>query len=119
MHIVLLKSQRDLKLVSTLSAQMGVGPSIVSSDGDATSVLYGHLVIHSSPRTDDQLRYCTKTVSIRSNVLVPDRLGHLTSVDDEHTKSILQMFQLFSVIEKVHSISLVQNSFSSFPGNAW
>ena len=51
-HIVLFKSPRDVMQVSTLSAQLGLGSELVDWYRDATSVLYGHLLIDLLPRTD-------------------------------------------------------------------
>ena len=55
-HIVFFKPHRDVMQVSTLSAQLGIGSELVDRYRDATSVLYGHLSIDLSPRTDDRLR---------------------------------------------------------------
>ena len=42
-HIVLFKSRRCVMQVSTLSAQLGVGPELVDWYRQATSVPYGHV----------------------------------------------------------------------------
>ena len=55
---------------------------------DATSVPFGHLLIDLSPRTDDRLRYCTNSGSVPSKFYIPERLKHLRTLDDEHTKSL-------------------------------
>ena len=54
-HIVLFKSPRDVMQVTTLSTQLGLGSELVDWYGNATSVPFGHLLIHLSPRTDDRL----------------------------------------------------------------
>ena len=86
-HIVLFKSPRDVHQVATLSVQLGVGSAVVDFYRDATIVPFGHLLIDLSPRSDDRLRYCTKSVNIPSKFYVPDDLKHLKYLDDEHTKS--------------------------------
>ena len=52
------------------------------------SVPFGHLLIDLSPRTDDRLRYCTKSGSVPSKFYLPEPLKHLRTLDDEHTKSL-------------------------------
>ena len=87
-HIVLFKSPRDVMQVSTLSAQLGLGSELVDWYRDATSVPFGHLLIDLSPRADDRLRYCTNSGSVPSKFYNPERLKHLRTLDDEHTKSL-------------------------------
>ena len=87
-HIVLLKSPRDVMQVTTLSTQLGLGSELVDWYRDATSVPFGHLLIDLSPRTDDRLRYCTNSGSVPSKFHIPERLKHLRTLDDEHTKSL-------------------------------
>ena len=85
-HIVLFKAPRDVMQVSTLSTQLGLGSELVDWYRDATSVPFGHLLIDLSPRTDDRLRYCTNSGSVPSKFYIPERLKHLKTLDDEHTK---------------------------------
>ena len=85
-HIVLFKSPRDVHQVATLSVRLGLGSALVDWYRDATTVLFGHLLIDLSPRTDDRLRYCTNNGKIPSKFYVPDNLKHLKDLDDEHTK---------------------------------
>ena len=85
-HIVLFKSPRDVMQVVTLSAQLGLGSELVDWYRDATSLPFGDLLNDLSPRTDYRLRYCTNTRSIPSNFYISERLKHLGSLDDEHTK---------------------------------
>ena len=87
-HIVLFKSLRDVVQVTTLSSQLGFGSELVDWYRDATSVPFGHLLIDLSPRTDDRLRYCTNSGSVPSKFYIPERLKHLRTLDDEHTKSL-------------------------------
>ena len=87
-HIGLFKSPRDVMQVTTLSTQLGLGSELVDWYRDATSVPFGHLLIDLSSRTDDRLRYCTKSGSVPSNFYIPERLKHLRTLDDEHTKSL-------------------------------
>ena len=86
-HIVLFNSLRDEMQVTTLSTQLGLGSELVDWYRDATSVPFGHLLIDLSPRTDDRLRYCTNSGSVPSKFYTPERLKHLRTLDDEHTKS--------------------------------
>ena len=74
--------------VTTLSTQLGVGSELVDWYRDATSVPFGHLLIYLSPRTDERLRYCKNSGSIPSKFYIPERLKHLRTLDDEHTKSL-------------------------------
>ena len=87
-HIVLFKSPRDVMQVTTLSTQLGLGSELVDWYRDATSVPFGHLLIDLSPRTEDRLRYCTNSGSVPSKFYIPERLKHLRTLDDEHTKSL-------------------------------
>ena len=86
--IVLFKSPRDVMQVTTLGAQLGLGSELVDWYRDATSVPFGPLLIDLSPRTDDRLRYCTNSVSVPSKFYIPERLKHLGTLDNEHTKSL-------------------------------
>ena len=74
--------------VTILGVQLGRGSKLVDWYRDATSVSFGHLLIDLSPRTDSRLRYCTNSGSVPSNFFTPDRLKHLRTLDDEHTKSL-------------------------------
>ena len=87
-HIVLFKSPCDVMQVTTLGAQLGLGSELVHWYRDATSFPFGHLLIDLSPRTDDRLRYCTNSGSVLSKFYAPERLKHLRTLDDEHTKSL-------------------------------
>ena len=85
-HIVLFKSPRDVMQVTTLSSMLGLGSELVDWYRDATSVLFGHLLIDLSPRTDDRLRYFTNSGYIPSKFYIPECLKHLRTLEDEHTK---------------------------------
>ena len=74
--------------VTTHGTQLGLGSELVDWYRDATSVPFGHLLIDLSPRTDDRLRYCTNSGSVPSKFYNPERLKHLRTLDDEHTKSL-------------------------------
>ena len=87
-HIVLFKSPRDVMQKTTLSTQLGLGSELVDWYRDATSVPFGHLLIGLSPRTDDRLCYCTNSGYVPSKFFIPERLKHLMTLDDEHTKSL-------------------------------
>ena len=87
-HIDLFKSPRDVMQVTTLSTQLGLGSELVDWYWDATSVPFGHLLMDLSPRTDDRIPYCTNSGSVPSKFFIPERLKHLRTLDDEHTKSL-------------------------------
>ena len=72
--------------VSTLSAQLGLASELVDWYHDATSVPFGRLLIDLSPRTDDRLRYCINSGTVPSKFHIPERLKHLRTLDNEHTK---------------------------------
>ena len=85
-HIVLFKYPRDVMPVTTLSTQLGLGSELVDWYRDATCVPFRHLLIDLSLRTDDRLRYCTNSGSVPSKFYLPERLKHLRTLDDKHTK---------------------------------
>ena len=87
-HNVLFKSPRDVMQVTTPSTQLGLGSELVDWYRDATSVPFGHLLIDLAPWTDDRLRFCTNSRSVPSKFYLPERLKHLRTLDDEHTKSL-------------------------------
>ena len=87
-HIVLFKSPRNIMQVTTFSTQLGLGSELVDWYRDATCVPFGHLLIDVSPRTDDRLRSCTNSGSVPSKFFIPERLKHLRTLDDEHTKPL-------------------------------
>ena len=74
--------------VSTLTVHLGLGPKLVGWYRDAQFVPYQQLLTDSSPRTDHHLRYRRDSASIVSKFYIPERLKHLKSLDDEHTKSL-------------------------------
>ena len=119
-HIVLFKSPRDVMQVTTLSTQLGLGSELVDWYRDATSVPFGHLLIDLSPPTDDRLRYCTNSGSVPSKFYIPERLKHLRTLDDEHTKSLYSPSVpiAFPANAKATFFSLVQKSLSDFYTNA-
>ena len=87
-HIIFFKSPRDVHQVATLIVQFGLGSTLVDWYRVATSVPFGQLFIDLSPRTDDRLRYCTKSGNIPSKFYVPVNLKHLKNLDEEHPKSL-------------------------------
>ena len=46
------------------------------------------MLVDLSPRTDDRFRYCTNSGPVPSKFHIPERLKHLRTLDDEHTKSL-------------------------------
>ena len=118
-HIVLFKSPRDVMQVTTISTQLGLGSELVHWYRDARSVPFAHLSIDLSPRTDDQLRYCTNTGSIPSKFYIPDRLKQSKVLDDEHTKSLFSPSVPIALPQMQKSLfSLAQKSSSVFYANA-
>ena len=87
-HIVLFKSPLDVMQVTTFRTQCGLGSELLDSHRDATSLPFGHLLIDLSPRTNDQLRYCTNPGSIPSKLYITDRLKQSKNLNDGHTKSL-------------------------------
>ena len=123
-HIFLFKSPCEVMQVTTFSTQFGLGSELVDCYPDATSVAFGHLLIVSSSRTDDRLRYCTNSGSVPSEFYIPERLRHLRTLDDEHTKSLYspsvptalpQMQKSLSSIlpKKVYLVSMQMHSKSA------
>ena len=80
--IVLFKSPRKVYQVATLSAQLGLGSTLVDWYWYATSVLFDDLLIDLSPRTNGRLRYNTNSGNNPSKYYVPENLKQL---DDQHT----------------------------------
>ena len=87
-HIVLFKSPRDVMQVTTLSKQLGLRSKLVDWYRDATSVPFGHLLIDLSPRTDDNLRYCTNSGFVPSKFYISECLKQLRTLDDEQTQNL-------------------------------
>ena len=85
-HIVLFKSPRDVRQVTTLSTQLGLGSELVDWYRDATSAPFGHLLNDLLPRTDNRLRYSTNSGSVLSTMYIRQRLELLRTLDDERTK---------------------------------
>ena len=114
-HIVLFlhKSPTDVHQVATIGVQSGTGFAFVDSYRDATSVHIGHFLIEFSTRTDDRLRYCTKSGKNPSNFYVPDELNHLKRLDDEYTKSVysLSISTLFPRMQNLVSKNLSKRNY--------
>ena len=91
-HSVLLKSHRYVAPVSTFSAKLGLGSELADKYRDVKSVSNGHLLNDLSPRTDDRIRLCTNTGSIRLKFDIWDPLKQPKNLDDEHTKSFYSQF---------------------------
>ena len=106
-HIVLFKSPRDVMQVTTLSTQLGLGSEIVDWYRDATSLPFGQLLIDLAPRTDDRLRYCTNSGSVPSKFYLPERLKHLRTLDNEHTKSLYSPSVLIALPQMQKPLSSV------------
>ena len=114
-HIVLFKSPRDVSQVTTLSTQFGLGSEPVDWYRDATAVPFGHLLIDLSPRTDDRLRFCTKSGSVPSKFYIPERLKQLRFWTlNTKNLSTLQMFQLLSSKCKSHFFQSCPKEFIRF-----
>ena len=74
--------------VATLSVQVALGSALVDWYRDATSVLFGHLLIDLFPRTDDRLCYSTNSGNFPTKFYVPYNLKHLKEIDEERSKSL-------------------------------
>ena len=74
--------------VTTLGTHLGLGSELVDWYRDATFVVFGHLLVDFLPSTDDRLGDCTNNGCIPSKKYIPERLKHLRTLDDEHTKSL-------------------------------
>ena len=100
--------------INTLSIQLGLGSSVVDWYKDATSVPFGHLLIDLSPRTDDRIRYCTNSGKTPSKFYVPENLKHLTTLDDEPTKSLYSSCVLIiSLVDKFLASPRIKLSLSN------
>lgn len=85
-HIALFKSPRDVQQINVLGTQLGLGSQLKEWYKDATSFPFGHLLIDLSPRTVDELRFCTDSGSIPSKFYIPENQTKI--LDDDYTKSI-------------------------------
>ena len=65
-HNILFKSRRNEHHFATKNVQLRLGSVFVDWNRDETSVLFGHLLIDLSTRTEDRLRYCTNSGNIPS-----------------------------------------------------
>ena len=119
-HIVLFKSPRDELQVTTPSTQLGFGSELIDWYRDATSAPFGHLLIDFSPGTDDGLRYCTNSGSIRSKFYIHDWLKQSKKMDDGHTESLYSPSVpiIFPQRQMSFLFSLAQKSFYDFFANA-
>ena len=87
-HLVLLKSTRDVQQIDRLSTQLGLCKQLVNWYKDATT--FGHFLIDLSPRTNDNLRYCSDSASFPAVFYLPTikaRETELKDVDTEHLYS--------------------------------
>ena len=85
LHIVVLKSPRDVIQVSTFSTQLELWSEVADWYRHATSVPYGHFMSDLSPLTDDRIYSCKNTGCIPSNFFIPDQLKQSKFLDDERT----------------------------------
>ena len=119
-HIVLFKSPRDVHQVATLSVQLGLGSALVNWYRDATSVPFGHLLIHLFPRPDNCISYCTSSGNIPSKFYVPANFNLLKYLDDEHTKFLYSpsITTLFPRMRNSVSKNLSRRTLSDFSASA-
>ena len=106
-HNVPFKSPSDVMQVTTLGAQMGIGSELVDWYRDATSVAFVHLLIDLLPWTDDRLRYCPSSGSVTSKFFNLDRLNHLKTLDDEHSKPLYSPSVAIALPQKQKPLSSV------------
>ena len=83
-----LQVYRDIMQITAIGEQLGFGSELVDWYRDATSVPFGPLMIDLLPWTDDRTSYCTDSGSVPSKFYNPDRLNHLRTLYDEHTKNL-------------------------------
>ena len=93
--------------VTTLSTQLGLGSELVDWYRDATSIPFGQLLIDFSPRTDGRLRFCTNSGSVPPKFYIAERLKHLRTLDDEHTKFLYSPSILIAFPQMQKSLSSV------------
>ena len=82
-HIVLFKSPRDGQQIDLLGKQLGLGKTLRKWYAEATSVPYGPLLIDSSPKTNDLLRYSTDVTSFPTKFLLPSSRSRVTQINDQ------------------------------------
>ena len=96
-HILLFKSPRDVQQINVLRKQIGLGNNLRTWYADGSSTPYGHLLIASSPKTNDLLRYCTDVTSFPSEFYLPSSRSRITQINDQksrlHYSKALSKFQ--------------------------
>ena len=85
-HIVLFKSPRDVQQIKVLGRQLGLVDQLTKWYQYATDIPFGHLMIDLSPRTPEQLRFCTKSTSFPSTFLLHNSRARVTFIDDTPSK---------------------------------
>ena len=112
-QVVVFTSPRDEMQISFLNEQFGLKSEQIDKYRDEKIVPYGYLLID----TDNRLLYCANSGSLRSKLYVADRLKHVKSLADEHTRFFdfprvpvvfLQMRKSFPsiLLERFHQVSL-------------
>ena len=116
-HIVHFKSPRDVMQVTTLGAQLGLDLELVGWYRDATSVLFGHLLIGLICRCGQMPDYVIAQ-TVESKFYIPDRLKHLRiwTMNTQNLPTV-QMFQSLFRNCKTTFFSLAQKSLSGFHAN--
>ena len=104
-HIVLFKSPRDVLQINTLGTQLGLGSQLKEWYQDATSVLYGHLLIGLPQK---QLTLFDIEQTAPTKFYLPKHSQGITFLDDERTISLYAKHvpKLDSKMQKVVFTSL-------------
>ena len=87
-HIVLFKSPRDVQQIGRLGQQLGLGNQFNDWYKNATSHPFGHLLVDLSPKTVDQLRFCSNSSGSPAKFYLPKSQARITTLDDAHTKHL-------------------------------
>lgn len=88
-HIALFKSPRDVQQISRLGQQLGLSKEeFIKWYSDATSKLYGHLLIDLTPNVPDELRFATECGTFPTKFYLPSSRARTTSINDKKTKHI-------------------------------
>ena len=87
LHIILLKSARDIQQVEILGKQLNLGKLLKHCYQLATKEPFGHLLIDLDPKTSDCLRYCSNITEPGPTVLyLPSDKPETTPLNSEREK---------------------------------
>ena len=96
-HIVLFRSPLDVQQIDVPGKQLGLRNTLRKWYVDATLSPYGHLMIDSSPTTNDLLHYSTDVTSFTTKSYSPTSRSKVTQINDQKTglihSKVLSNFQ--------------------------